>query len=166
MPYSSLIFCVKKIRMAISRDGKELLEVCWFQNNRIFKGFWYCENNWILRFLMSGFLDFYCIFGDVSGTKSQSITKVSSRCVSQVVICISLSSASCWIVGLHCWPQSQTMAKLIHQQQCCQQYILWLAVNTHSIYCKANSATKKRYQINYCISKVFSCFKIDIFGRK
>ena len=80
------------------------------------------------------------------------IRNVSFQRVSQVFICSSLPCGSCCIALLE--RQSQTMAKLIQQQQCCQQYILWLEVNIH---CIARQFRNKYYKNKYQILKMQLC---------
>ena len=60
----------QKIRMAISREQKELPENRWCQNDRIFEGF--SDFQKLIEFLdfcISGFLYFFWISGHISGTK-------------------------------------------------------------------------------------------------
>ena len=68
---------------------------------------------------------FYCLYKEhLSKTSILFVHWIKCICQKKLLICKCLSSDSC-CMAFHCPPQFQTMAKLLQQQQCWQQYIPW-----------------------------------------
>ena len=87
MPYSSSSSVSQKIWMAISREQKELPEICWWQKEQISRAFQIFENKldcWILDFL----LDFWPYLGNEKSYRRSAGVKTTSFLKAFSVTCV------------------------------------------------------------------------------